>query len=112
MSRGVMFACGCGRPLRGDYVEAVIPGGVVHLQASVVVSFRCECTPGRELTRRYYAASGAIDAVTGGQGLPFRNPCPLVPVPNDHPDMQAWRYLLNRYAHDVDAFLAELPSSS
>lgn len=111
MSRGrVQFACECGRPLRYEYVEAVVPGGVMGMAGlpSVIVSFQCECNPGKDMTRRYCAYAGAIEDLTRGQGVPYRNPCPLAPVANDHPDLRAWRYLLDRYCHDVEVFIAEL----
>lgn len=102
------YACPCGRQLNPEHVEAVLPGGAMTFGRSVVVAYRCECEPGHEKTRRYYAVSEAIDRLTEGQGLPWRNPCPLVPVPADHPDVKVWRAFINKYGYDAKVFVTEL----
>lgn len=105
-----VFACGCGRAVQADFVEGVIPGGKMAMGASVIISFRCECTPEQERVRRYYAVPDAVERVTRGRGLPYRNPSPLIPVPGDHPDMKMWRESLRKYGGDADAFIAALDS--
>lgn len=102
------YACPCGRRIRHEYVEGVLPGGWQHSGHRVVVAFRCECDPEREQVRRYPAFSEAIIGITGGQGLPYRNPQAWRPVPADSREMKEWRAFIARHGHDVGAFIEAL----
>lgn len=103
------FGCGgCGRPLQQDYVEAVMPGGLMTFGRKVIVAYRCKCDSGRRRTQRYHATPEAIDKVTGGAGLPYRNARPLTPVPGDHPALLEWRDFIRKHGDDVDGFMRQL----
>lgn len=100
-----VYACECGRPVQHECVEGVIPGGRMMMGSSVLVCYRCECSPSSERVRRYYLMPDAVERITGGQGLPYRNPYALVPVPGDHPDLKEWRAFINKHGHDIGAFI-------
>lgn len=103
-----IYACNCGRPIQQECVEGVIPGGHMELGRSVIVCFRCECAPAAEQTRRFYAMPDAIGRITDGDGLPYRNPNALIPVPADHPDLKAWQECIRKHGHDIGAFIAAM----
>lgn len=103
-----VYACECGRPLQQECVEGIIPGGRMSFGSSVIVCYRCECSPGTERVRRYYAMPDAVARLTSGEGLPYRNPHALVPVPGNHPDMREWRDFIDKHGHDVEEFIVHL----
>jgi hypothetical protein len=103
-----VYACACGRAIQRDFVEGVIPGGELYLRKTVVICYRCECSPHRERVARFHAHLDAVERLTHGQGLPYRNRCPLVPVPVDHPAVEAWREFIDRHGHDVEQFITAL----
>lgn len=100
-----VYACSCGRPVQHEYVEGVVPGGRMAMGRSVVVCYRCECSPSAERVQRYYLMPDAVERITGGVGLPYRNARALIPVPADHPALSVWRDFINKHGHDVGAFI-------
>lgn len=100
------YICGCERTIEPEYVEGVLPGGLMAGRMTVLVAYRCPCLRnGAAMTRRFFRFPSAIDYLVGDESVPYRNPVPLRPVDEEHPDLKAWRNLIEWYGQDSDEFV-------
>lgn len=95
------FACrSCGEEVTRDFTCGVLPGGQAGGVPTVIIAYWCECDAESYVpkTERFPANRLALRRLLGPDvSVPWKNPFPLVAVPDTHPDLVEMRELLDEF---------------